>query len=354
MLRKPHVGLQGSDSKFESPGNLVCTKGCGKEVSNWSNPNTISQTPLRIMASQIPPAPRNVIFFGIAGAGKSSIVNMLLGEKDKKAPVSNGALGCTFSNDVYSTDIEGKDYRFYDTAGLGEGSAGTIVSADALVQLYHLLHSLEDGVSLLVYCTRGPRITESLERNYKIFYDGFCRKNVPIVMVVTGLENHDPMESWWEENGERFTEYKMSFDGHACITASRGKQMANGVHKYHMEYNESSVILRDLIVESCLQQPWKMETQKWFVSVVKWFHRNMPSWLDDRVDPRLADLYDILKNSIPEKEAREIARKADTKKHRTTEKKGAKEEANRKPWSFLRRKNHTNPDRFSDTASVST
>ncbi|KAF5387392.1 hypothetical protein D9757_005716 [Collybiopsis confluens] len=142
------------------------------------------------------PAPRNVIFFGTAGAGKSSIVNMLLGEKDEKALVSNSALGCTSSNKDYSTAIEGRNYRFYDTPGLNQGSMRPFSTADALRSLYHLLHSLKDGVSLLVYCVRGPRVTGSLERDYKILYDGVCQQHVPIVMIVTGLEDQEPdMES---------------------------------------------------------------------------------------------------------------------------------------------------------------
>ncbi|KAJ3919505.1 hypothetical protein F5877DRAFT_12647, partial [Lentinula edodes] len=182
---------------------------------------------------------------------------MLLGRE--AALMSSGALGCTFENKSYSVTIERQEYRLYDTTGLDEGTVGTVVSKDALVKLYHLLRDLQGGISLLVYCMRGPRITETLERNYNIFYDGFCRKAVPIVIVVTGLEDQEPtMDSWWTENKYAFDKYDMHFVDHACITATLGKKMKNGEFRNQEEYNESKVLLRDLIVEHCRDaRPWK-------------------------------------------------------------------------------------------------
>ncbi|KAJ3809847.1 hypothetical protein F5876DRAFT_43056 [Lentinula aff. lateritia] len=238
---------------------------------------------------------------------------MLLGHE--AALMSSGALGCTFENKSYSVTIERQEYCLYDTTGLDEGTVGTVVSKDALVKLYHLLHDLQGGISLLVYCMRGPRITETLERNYNIFYDGFCRKAVPIVIVVTGLEDQEPtMDSWWTENKYAFNNYGLHFVDHACITATLGKKMKNGQFRNQEEYNESKVLLRDLIVEQCQDaRPWKVETKTWFVSVMKWLHRNLPSWLGDHVTPRLTDLYEVLKSFLPEQDAREIANRADMK-----------------------------------------
>ncbi|KAJ3907641.1 hypothetical protein F5879DRAFT_502019 [Lentinula edodes] len=259
------------------------------------------------------PSPFNTILFGSTGCGKSSIVNMLLGRE--AALMSSGALGCTFENKSYSVTIERQKYRLYDTTGLDEGTVGTVVSKDALVKLYHLLRDLQGGISLLVYCMRGPRITETLERNYNIFYDGFCRKAVPIVIVVTGLEDQEPtMDSWWTENKYAFDKYDMHFVDHACITATLGKKMKNGEFRNQEEYNESKVLLRDLIVEHCRDaRPWKVETKTWFVAVIKWLHRNLPSWLGDHVAPRMADLYEVLKSFLPEQDARDIANRADMK-----------------------------------------
>ncbi|KAF8830347.1 hypothetical protein HHX47_DHR2000506 [Lentinula edodes] len=215
------------------------------------------------------PSPFNIILFGSTGCGKSSIVNMLLGRE--ATLMSSGALGYTFENKSYSVTIQRQEYRLYDTTGLDEGTVGTVVSKDALA--------------------------------------------VPIVIVVTGLEDQEPtMDSWWTENKYAFDKYDMHFVDHACITATLGKKMKNGEFRNQEEYNESKVLLRDLIVERCRDaRPWKVETKTWFVAVIKWLHRNLPSWLGDHVAPRLADLYEMLKSFLPEQDARDIANRADMK-----------------------------------------
>ncbi|KIK68425.1 hypothetical protein GYMLUDRAFT_35838, partial [Collybiopsis luxurians FD-317 M1] len=258
--------------------------------------------------------PLNVIFFGSTGCGKSSVVNMLLDRQSDIAPTSSGAKGCTFDSTIYSATIDGKKYQFFDTSGLDEGSMGTVVTKDALVKLYQLLRDLQDGISLLVYCMRGPRITETLERNYRVFYEGFCNRNVPVVIVVTGLEDQEPdMETWWDQNKKAFGDYDMHFNGHACITATRGK-MRNGQYRNQAEYDESKEILRDLIVDQCQNaNPWKMDPNSWFARILRWLHHNLPHWIDDHIDPRLGDLYEALKQYLPESDARYIASQADMK-----------------------------------------
>ncbi|KAF8830341.1 hypothetical protein F5879DRAFT_499517 [Lentinula edodes] len=252
----------------------------------------------------------NIVLFGSTGCGKSSIINMLLGHD--AAPTSSGAVGCTFENSVYVTRMEEKEYRIYDTTGLDEGDAGTVVSKDALVKLYKLLRNLEDGITLLVYCMRGPRITEALQRNYIVFYDGFCQKKVPIVLAVTALEDQEPdMESWWTENKDAFQKYGMEFSGHACITATRGKKLKNGEFRNQAEYSESQVVMRDLIVKHCQGvEPWKLPTRTWFISIVNWIWRYFFNWTASL--DIMSSLYEVLRKFLPEKDARDIADEVDS------------------------------------------
>ncbi|KAF5366124.1 hypothetical protein D9757_010946 [Collybiopsis confluens] len=252
--------------------------------------------------------PRNIILFGTTGCGKSSIVNMLLGED--KALVASGAKGCTFRNEMHTGRIYEKEYRIFDTIGLDQ--PGPEDRKDHLVTLYQLLRDLEDGVSLLVYCMRGPRYQNTLERNYNIFYDGFCRKQVPIVIIVTGLEDYDDMESWWVDNEAELSRFGMTFSGHACITATRGKESGGGVYRSQAEYDASEGVVRKLIVENCREstENWKMETNSWLASVLRSIYHNMPSWLEELVGPRLVDLYEVLAKFLPKADAREIADRA--------------------------------------------
>lgn len=198
----------------------------------------------------------NIVIFGETGVGKSSIINMLLGED--KAHVSDGGMGCTFKNDVYTVNIDGSPFHLYDTAGLNEGQAGTLMGSAAISSLYKLIRCLSGGVSLLVFCMRAPRITDNTVKNYNIFYKAFCQSKVPIVIVVTGLENTEPvMDSWWPTNVRDFEKHGMMFVGHACVTATKGKKTKHG-YRYEEEYKESKGKIEELILRHYTPTGWNV------------------------------------------------------------------------------------------------
>ncbi|KAK7448523.1 hypothetical protein VKT23_013786 [Stygiomarasmius scandens] len=179
----------------------------------------------------------NIILFGASGCGKTSIVNMLAGTELART-VSNSAVSVLFHNQVYEIKIEDQYYNIYDTTGLSEGYDQSSLSQQVNDQLKNLVYNLNDGVHLLVFCLRAPRITDGAASNYVTFYRSLCGSKVPIVLVVTGLENEVDMDDWWDINENVFKGYGMHFEGHACITATRGKKMASG-YKYQTEYDES-------------------------------------------------------------------------------------------------------------------
>src|SRR6266567_3973310 len=116
----------------------------------------------------------NIILFGEAGSGKSSLVNMIVG--DDVAKVSGFAEGCTFKNDAYEATIRDRRFVIYDTAGLNEGDQGRVPHWKAIQALYTLLRQL-DGVSLLIYCMRG-RIRVNACANWLFFFDAICGQKV--------------------------------------------------------------------------------------------------------------------------------------------------------------------------------
>jgi hypothetical protein len=205
--------------------------------------------------------PHNVIIFGETGAGKSSVINMICGHNTAKT--SNEAAGCTFSSTPHEALLpDNSPITFWDTAGLGEGDKGTVTAKDAIVSLYKLICMLDGGVCLLVYCMRGPRIKESLVKNYQMFYSAFCMEKVPIVLVVTGLEEELELNDWWSRNAAEFQRYGMQFAGHACITSTKGK---DGV--YQKEYDSSALVTRVLVNDHYLRTPWKMESRTGWLTV---------------------------------------------------------------------------------------
>jgi len=181
----------------------------------------------------------------------------------KEAPVSNRPMGQTFEAQCYPKLI------------------GTTNAEAAIKELYKLLVKMSDGVSLLVFVMSAPRITATSQKNYQMFYDHFCQKNVPIVLVVTRLE-HETLQN--EENKDvnewsqavnnwivaaepSFTHYDMTFNKSIGVVATKGSKR-NGAYRLAEEYKESMARVERAIMENCAENPWKMDGN-WFVSVVR-------------------------------------------------------------------------------------
>ena len=173
---------------------------------------------------------------------------MLAGES--VARVSAGASGCTTSNLPYSISYGDNNYTFWDTPGLNENDQGTFPSHDAVQNLLRLVK--EHSINLLIYCIRG-RLVDIIRVNYDLFWKIICGENIPIVLVVTGLEDEQNMDVWWPRNQKTIRKMKMSFAGHACITSWKGKG-----NMYEREYEESAKEVWRLVMEHSSRMPWTM------------------------------------------------------------------------------------------------
>ncbi|KAH7905318.1 P-loop containing nucleoside triphosphate hydrolase protein, partial [Hygrophoropsis aurantiaca] len=128
------------------------------------------------LAFQVTLPSRNIIIFGETGAGKSSLVNMILGEE--RASTSYDAGACTLKATRYMTTIETQQYNIFDTVGLEEPK--TLQKKErhleTIANAYELLTSLATagGVHLLVFCFRAGRLTEATRRTYSLFHDFMC------------------------------------------------------------------------------------------------------------------------------------------------------------------------------------
>ncbi|KAF8635780.1 hypothetical protein AX17_003856 [Amanita inopinata Kibby_2008] len=238
-------------------------------ASDYGTPLTspINQTS-HMAYPQVGDSTPNVIVFGETGVGKSSLINMIAGKE--MAIVSSGALGCTFASTPHDVMLEHGKYRLWDTIGLNEGEHGTATAERAIQNLQDLVMNLKDGgVSLLVYCIRGTRFRDILKINYDLFQKIICDEKVPIVVVVTGLENEGDMEDWWSDNAHDFGRRDMRFVNHACVTTTKGKLTKSGEYMFEEEYNVSTLRVRELIESCCSKQAWKPDGTRWLGGIIE-------------------------------------------------------------------------------------
>jgi len=194
----------------------------------------------------------------------------MLSSDERVADTSSGARGCTFESKGFEIDILGQPATLWDTAGLDEGDAGRVPKSEAIVQLYRLVRNLEDGVSLLMFVMRAPRIKSSAPQNWKLFHEIICQWKVPIVIAITGLEQEDNMDKWWWDNKGTFQSYGITPSGFACITASRGRPRRRGEgHVFDDEFEESRDKVRALIRSTALVNPWHVPAAQWFKTIVE-------------------------------------------------------------------------------------
>ncbi|KAG2046279.1 hypothetical protein BDR06DRAFT_965239 [Suillus hirtellus] len=166
------------------------------------------------------------------------------------AKTSPDALACTTTHAPYDATISGQHFRLWDTAGLNEGSEGTVPAVMAERNLTAFLRGLnqENGVHLLLYCVRGTRATKALQTHYKIFSAVIRDSKVPTIISPV-------MAEWWNENKDELATYGMQFSGYACVTTLKDEPTESpDIHQRHAQsYND---VCRS-ILDHCSQTPHK-------------------------------------------------------------------------------------------------
>ena len=176
------------------------------------------------------------------------------------AQVSSGFVGCTFKHERYAASIDDIHFNIYDTAGLNEAEQGRVPHWKGIHELYTLIRSL-NGVSLLIYCTRG-RIQETARANWTLFSNVLCAK-VPIIAVETGLEREEDLEGRDAMLKDALEKHGMTPKGVACIVSVQENK------KEQEQYISSQVRLRQLIMDSYIGEPWSMTTDDWIGHIYK-------------------------------------------------------------------------------------
>ena len=167
-----------------------------------------------------PLRPFNVVLIGETGVGKSSIINLLVG--DSVAETSSGINRCTLDFRSYKIKTGTQQFYIWDTVGFNGIEIRHDMCERAIENAIRLVHDLsrQGGIDLLVFCKKHGRHTPSELNFYKLFEEFLCKGQVPVAVVITHLEFQNPMDKWWELNGESFVKaLGRDVIGHACITS---------------------------------------------------------------------------------------------------------------------------------------
>jgi hypothetical protein len=244
---------------------------------------------------------KNVILFGETGVGKSSVINLIAGAQ--VASTSANLEGCTLEATEYSFTLPGElSLRIYDTVGLNEPEMGVNTFFGAIEKAHKLVSSLHDagGIDLLLFCIRGNRITSTMQRNYRLFFEFLCEKKVPLAFVITQLEHEDVMEDWWQRNEKTLEQYGMQSVAHACITAAPARVTAL-VTRRAESLSALQKMLQDYL--SSPNAPYVKDVPSWFASMVSFLTKGLPAFFRRKV--MLKKLKDGCE--LPEDAARQLA-----------------------------------------------
>jgi GTP-binding protein EngB required for normal cell division len=196
--------------------------------------------------------------------GKSSVVNMLVGRE--VAMVGDDASGVTFASSCHTATINGHTVNLHDTVGLSEANGGRVSATRAAANLRNLIREVSNGgIHLLIYVTRERVPMEIDKKNYQMFHHALCKKEVPILFVVTALENLEDRSAYWTNKRRAYHSQDMYFDAFACIVSTMGPERY-GEHTYQREYDASVETLRNLIWDNHSRTGYHCP-DSWFASV---------------------------------------------------------------------------------------
>ncbi|KAG2072306.1 hypothetical protein BDR04DRAFT_1096909 [Suillus decipiens] len=203
---------------------------------------------------------KNIVIFGAMGAGKSSLINLIADQTIAKT--GSNLKRCTLTWTKYPlprfTD-DGTQYNIFDTMGIENPEIEPREYRQSIKNASRLLRELDacGGTNLLVYCIKKGRDNSALRSNYQLFREVLYQRRVPIVMVVTCLEEENVMERWWDRNHAMLEKDQIIVDGHACVTTLKDEDV---------KYKASRQAVRELIRQYAAVIPvsggWKPQEGK--------------------------------------------------------------------------------------------
>jgi len=151
--------------------------------------------------------------------------------------------------------------------GLEEPNINGSEFLEALVKAHELVNSLEKtgGLHGLLFCIRGSRISNTVQQNYRLFYEFLCDSKVPLALIITGLEGEKgDMDLWWTRNQAHVKKCGVEPYAHTCITTTMG---LNDVFKRRYLESRTKIITVLKTLES--GTACSVDASNWFVRICK-------------------------------------------------------------------------------------
>ena len=170
-----------------------------------------------------PTRPFHAVLLGEHGAGKSSIINLIAGSP--VAETTGEFYTCTLNCRSYEVNTGSHQFLVWDTMGLN-GPFQHKPSESAIESVARLICNLRrrGDLDLLVFCKEFNWTPPWELQIFRLFKEIICESKIPVAFIITHLENLDPMEEWWEKNGDALLGTldmeKEAVAGHACITST--------------------------------------------------------------------------------------------------------------------------------------
>ena len=164
--------------------------------------------------------PLNVLVFGETGVGKSSVINLILGED--LAQTSADAPTCTLEHTPYAISLGNRQFKLWEVSSIAPMNFFRRLFMKWNMKRKYKKLFKADGVYLLLYCMRASRAQGTLVKDYNFFTSivGSSAGRVPVAAAVTCLEDYvSDMDDWWMKNEDNLKKNGMQFSKHACITS---------------------------------------------------------------------------------------------------------------------------------------
>jgi GTPase SAR1 family protein len=250
-----------------------------------------------------------VLVFGTAGSGKTSLCNALTNENEL---IGDGAKGVTLDHHKYKTvELNDKSVSIIDTVGLNESDKGAVKARTAIKLLINLLRDSQEGYSLLVHVFRKGRPTKAEVDNYRLFVNAIAGSTIPVISVVTGCEDVEPMSNWSKINYPILEELGLKYQDVVCTCfATSGKEELNNIYQSLREDSVNGI--SNSIIKYAAKEPVKIyKDANEFIAVMKrtWNQIcelcEVPDWTWN-VEKNLAEI--LKRIGFPAQEIRELLR----------------------------------------------